>query len=545
MNTAERALSTDINRLQAMQSAGLLEFLRFMLDVDGSSDDVNAGGYSVENVTTGNPMDGAVIAGICVIPQIGTLNLGVTDGLALVINPDASPSADDSVYKYVRDGGGMPICFETSGGGALAMTANASGFPRIDVVECQRVDDPSPETDSRDVFNPTTGLFTATTVQKTVDSTFQYRVRAGTPNGGFPGTASGWMPLCVALVPTGSTTCDSMTFWDVRNMIRDRIFGSAPVEVDLPRRGRSLMHSVNKGGGTSHFVGGVVEVEGGQKRIGGQIRRGSPGTDFGLAQVDFSDAANQDATLNISGSSGLAFYYLVTPFGLPRWARYTDVAAGLRAPRSPRGIHLLSTVPPSHVYGIATAPITFPSAFGFNGATTTEAVCWGATTYSSGTLSVQCTSDGWTDLQLATPAVNGSATAVSGTWTLVENTHFPAGATRLKVQVHLLIGATSAAAATSLCPVGVDLITGCVGFVTEQFSQSTADTQIITAPDTSQIPFTQDVFWTLEVSLPNEYPNLTTPRSYTVGYTLAPGGVLATHFTVNAAPTVQVLAWKM
>src|SRR5579859_1434896 len=100
--------------------------------------------------------------------------------------------------------------------------------------------------------------------------------------------------------------------------------------------------------------------------------RGSPGTDF-AGYVDLDESANQE--LGYAFPAGLSFLYLLTPFNLPRWARYTDASAGTRTPRSPRGIPLVSTVAPQHWTGKPNATITFPAIFGFAAGSTNSGVC--------------------------------------------------------------------------------------------------------------------------------------------------------------------------
>jgi hypothetical protein len=328
------------------------------------------------------------------------------------------------------------------------MTAGDATYIRIDVIECQPIANPAPETDTRDIFNPATGLFTPTTVQKTVGYVMSYRVRLGTPGAGFPGTASGWLPLTVASVPALSTANDTITFWDVRSLVQDRVLGPQNQTLTQPRRTK-LLHSVSNLGSTNHAVNGIVEVTSadGLWRLGGPLRRGSPGVDAGQQYVDFSDPANQDNTFSLStGSPTLAYYYLLTMFGLPRWSRYTDYVTLLtsRYPRGPRGIPLISNVPPNPITGIASAMIPMPAAFGFSGEEVTDAVCWGATTIVGGpALAQQSTADGWTIFNTS-PAGHGGASP-AGTINLTENVDFPAGATKIKVLFSCLltIGTTS------------------------------------------------------------------------------------------------------
>ena len=361
INTCERAVSGDINRLQSLGGKALQEALRFMLNVGTGLDDVNAGGLNLETVTGTIPPAAEVLGGLMVRPDPmgGTLNLLVDDGLLCMVDLDAFPSADDSVYKYCRSAG-LAI-------GTLAMTANptsGSSGARIDVIECQRVDDPNPEQDNRNVFNPTTNQFTAQTVTKTVASALAFRVRLGAMGGAFPGCRAGWVPLCIAHVPVGALTNDAMTFWDVRPLLGDRAIGVQNGAVDLPKVTRCLaqIDGVNYVGQSR--LSGVIEATLGSRRLGGMLRASTPAAASGddTYYVDLDDAANQD--LSAPPAAGLSYVYLCTPYGLPRWARYTVGPAG-RVPRSPRGVLVASAIAPDLVYGTvpASTPITLPPCF--------------------------------------------------------------------------------------------------------------------------------------------------------------------------------------
>src|ERR1700729_3903361 len=205
INSLARAVSTDQTRMQKFANADRAELFRFLLDISMGSDDLDANGVLTQYTTQNNPLNAEIIGnGLTVKPVVGALDLLVDPGLLYLLNPDAAP--DDSNYKYVNDAG-----IGTTG--LLAMTANSSGQTRIDVIECQNLVNATAETDNRDIFNPSTGAFNATTVSKAVKGYLTYRVRAGTPGSGFPGTAAGWLPLAVASVPTATTTNDTICFW--------------------------------------------------------------------------------------------------------------------------------------------------------------------------------------------------------------------------------------------------------------------------------------------------------------------------------------------
>ncbi len=314
-------------------------------------------------------------SGLLFTPAVGSTGSVVGPGIAGLLDPDAVPSTDDSQYKYVADPG-------TS---SLTLTANSSGSIRIDVVECSRVQpDTILETDNRDVFNTVTGLFAASTVNKVSQAQLQYRIRTGTPGAGFPGTAQGWLPLAVLSVPNATTVWDTVTVWDVRPLLSDRIFQPFAVAREMPLWLNSSGITVEVDSSMT-LCTGTVEVSAtdislgslatySRRRLGGRLRRGTPGTDLpvsGYDGLDLADAANQSGM----AASATNYLYLVEPFGLPRWARYTDFTAGVRQPRSPRGIPMVTGVAPMHFYGAPSSPLTLPSSTGLGATTTSKGIC--------------------------------------------------------------------------------------------------------------------------------------------------------------------------
>lgn len=433
-NTRERALSADLNRLQAFAGFNLAEALRYMLSV-GSNDDSEAGAVATEYAGVTAPARAEVLGGLMVRPQNGSLALTVDAGHALVIAPDGSP--DDSNYKLVVDPGVAAI-------GALVMTANASGSTRIDVVECQ----PSTsvlENDSRDIFDPVTGLFTPASVTKVTAGRMTYRVRAGTPGSGYPGAASGWLPLAVVSVPNGATNNDAMTFWDVRPLVNDRELGVMGNARSLPRVERAIA-KVNYSDYTATArMNGVVEATYGGRRVGGRMRRGTPGTD--AEYLELLAAANGASGSSALVADGFWHVYLMVPFDLPRWARYTDSAAGARVPRSPRGIPVLSTVAPVLLTGAPSANITLPTSTGMDvngGMTTGVCVFSGFSGSVGGTKLRDHAADGrvvWTtgDANNQPTKSHDISTANQVEWVLVPGTHFPHGARAIHVELTLSV----------------------------------------------------------------------------------------------------------
>ncbi len=351
-NTQERAVSTDINRLQAFKAQDVGELFFQMFDPYGS-DDFDAAAVLTTPSTLEAPLRAEVFNGLLVKPSAASLSLLVDAGVLYAVAPDSDPDA--SVYKYVRDAGVSVL-------GTLVMTTNPAGSARIDVVECRINPTPSTVSDSRDIFNATTGAFVPTSVTKETKYVLEYRVRAGTAGAGYPAAQSGWLPLAVALVPAGATTVDTMTFWDVRPLLNDREYQPSALYRSVPKTLRSMCWWNPMSGNsvaTNLKLRGIHEIGFKGRRYGGKLRRGSPGTDDDT--VDLLLAANQEAAYTAVGGTN-SNIYLCAPYGLPRWARYTDGPTN-RVPRSPRGILLLSTVQPSES-GVAGGAITPPTTMG-------------------------------------------------------------------------------------------------------------------------------------------------------------------------------------
>ncbi len=358
INTQERAISTDINRLQLFKEKNLSELFRFWLDAIGSDDDTT--GVITEPNTIETPLRAEIINGLMVTPAVGTTDITITPGLAFVMNPDAAP--DLSNYKYVADAG-IPSP------GTLSIAAGSGGATRIDVIECQINSIDTIVTDNRDIFNATTGLFGVATVTKERERRLTYRVRQGTPGAGMPANQAGWLPLCVASVPSTSVNNDTVTFWDVRPLIADRLFGAfnnARLWSPFEQLNYTIDSETTPG---SAIMNGQVKVGLGARRLGGYMRRGTPGTDAN--NVDLLAAANLDPAW-VAPVQGRFFYvYLMTPFGLPRWARYTDATSGSRLPRAPRGLLVSSNIAPTHMTGQPSAGVGLPASTGLGGTHTT------------------------------------------------------------------------------------------------------------------------------------------------------------------------------
>jgi hypothetical protein len=436
-NTQERAISTDENRLQAFAAYSDGELFRYMLNTS-AEDDMQAAAVISDNVS--EPMPAEIINGLMMQPQAGNLNIAITPGCAYVLLPDGDPDA--SAYKYVRDSGSR---------GVLTMTAGGGGAPRLDVIECQ----PSlvvVETDNRDIYNPTTGLFVATTVPKATQYQMTYRVRLGTPGAGFPGAVTGWTPLAVALVAGTATTNDQIVFWDVRPLLNDRVHTPFALKTGPQAwMGQTLIQAAPSLVTTTGYFSALLNG----RRLGGELRSGNdagPTLTTDADSIDLTSAINQEA-----GFTAVAwaewFLYLATPYGLPRWARYTTSPVG-RVPRSPRGIPIVSRIGPNP-NGSPTSPIPLPASWGSGSVDMSSAVCVSAGYFDSG--AVQQTFmgndggvfvrnskfDSYHNDYPSPPAVTGTIAnpfdSMLAFFTFSGNIHFPANAKWIYVEAALVL----------------------------------------------------------------------------------------------------------
>jgi len=362
-NTRERAVSDDLNRLQsfvAAQRAGALRRLvndRYVTDVSN--------GLAIESQPDDTPVSGDVFGGLMVQPVVGTSSLTVSPGVVGLFSPDPVPNPDDgSGYKVVESLGVSTM-------GTLTIAPGGVGI-RIDVIECRPVE-LGEENDNRDIFKPSTGKFEPSSVDKVVATRLEFRVRAGTPGGGFPGTVEGWLPLAVASVPAGATSTDAVTFWDVRPLVQDR--------AEAPHKSGRMVHTH-----TSHVltadeyvepgkltVVGTCEGKMGSHKTGGTLFKGTPTATMGTGDVAGIDVLNQE-----NWEPGLMpvvnmpwYLWSLFPFGLPRWVRYTEnsIAGQGRVPGSMRGICVASMTAPIGLIGAPKNPIALPASTGLVGST--------------------------------------------------------------------------------------------------------------------------------------------------------------------------------
>ena len=380
INTRERVNSGDHNRLQDMASQARGAFAARLYDDRYVS---ARPGFTVSDTTGGDtPMRADVYGGLFVQVDDPT-DLFVTAGVVGAVDPDASPGLDDDPYKIIDDPG-------VSLGGVLTFLANGAGSPRIDLVVADIVDQVL-ETDTRDVFDPSTGLFTPQLLNKVRAKRLSYSIIRGTAGAGMPAFTN-TIVLAVASVPPGAGGWDDVTFWDVRPLVEERVpmprnlDATAAVYNTIPtyeHRWEML---------ASETIVGEIWTSYGGYIAGGLLKKSTPTAVMGTGDVDLNMGSGENSTTNLGyqgpaevpagTDGGAAPLFALFPSGLPRWARYSEnpVAshgANVRKPYGPRGILVagrngLTDKAKINSYGYCTG-VALPTSTGLTG--TSDGVC--------------------------------------------------------------------------------------------------------------------------------------------------------------------------
>ncbi len=519
MNTRERAVSTDINRMQAMAAGEVAEGARYLM-LAMLLFETGAGGIAVVPSATTTPLNGMILNGLMVQPQIASAEALITPGAAWVVDPDASPTSDDSPLKFVNDPG-------LGSGSGLTLTANASGSTRVDIVECRRVETVL-ETSNRDIYNETTGLFTPTTVDKVAKSLFEYRITLGTPGAGLPAFTSGWMPLMVATVPNGVSDWDGVTCFDVRRLYSDSVGAPCRITREMPLRSEMDISVGRVGAGAVVLVRGRVEGTLGDFKVGGVFDEGGalPMTTHAEPGFVAALAANR-----------VWFLYAMFPAGLPRWCQYTPASSMVRQPGMFRGIPVASVKRTANMKGTPLTALTPPAYTGMAAAAGDVAVCVfaGAVNTATSQVTAALTEAGGRVWHPMSPTIAG---VVSGgdtlsTFTFDDATgYYPPHARKLIVRFTLSVAAGVAA----LHEVVISVLAGTN--VTVLVGDSTDAVIVHSARETRDgAAFTIQVV--CEVPMIPTYPDalgLVTPRKVLVSHTGHAGTVTS---------TAAVIGWKL
>lgn len=365
-NNRERALSTDLNREQAFISAEMAEFARslFLNKFDNAASPY----YSTnENdstpVVTDRPVRGIVFKGLRPYPINGTVDLLITAGMLAMIDDVGGIGADDSAISLIRDEG-VPST------GVLTLTPNSSGTGRVDIVEC-KVITYDYETSSRDIYDPGTGLFSPATVTKVTGKKLQYRIRTGSPSSAWPGIVDEWLPLCVLVVPDGTTTFDTVELYDVRPHAMAR---KNMTEVDMKNPSINEL-KIDFDYLNQHVIRPILDIDFRTfKIIWGDT--GAPSSS--PLKINVQDTSIYDPAW-VPGTSEFANLFLAFPFGLPRWAKYSDTTTSPRKPQR-EGIPILTNKNVSF-YNTGATATALPTASGLVGTVATNemvaiANCW-------------------------------------------------------------------------------------------------------------------------------------------------------------------------
>ena len=520
INSQERLVSTDHNRMQAFAAADLAGILYEMFGKFQLGDDVFPG-VELEPTPGATPPFSMVIGGLRPYPINGTVTMLVTPGILLTENP--TPGTDDGPYQFCRDPG-------VTTGGVVTLTPGATAT-RIDVLECQVVDTVL-ETDSRDIYDTTTGLFTPASVSKVKAGRLSYQTRIGTPGGGFPGWTPGWVPLLVARVPSTATLWDHCDLWDVRNLAEE--LWNAPFASNkfAPVIDKTYMTPAETNLAGTYDVLLTGRVDG--KFAGWRIDGAMCNYPIDMPYVDITKTtANQAAGLTLSAS--LPWYlYLAFPEGV-LWRKYNSASFSPRVPLGPKGIPVVTQIAPGPGHTPVSA-IPLPTSCSLGGSTTV-AIC-----VASGMVSVaskirgnisdgKMTHVGIFGLTLTPTLSDPLVTGVSD-YTLVDNTDHPADARSVKLKFDL---ALSGGAGASPEPVTIRpyvKVLDPTGVYTEAYVY--ADT-VCTIATTAG-----GALWTVVVDVP--LPVTTAPgnRKIEIKWNLDPG---TRTFTSAAVDQVTVLGW--
>lgn len=175
-NTRERALSTDLNDASALQHRALIEGLA-------------AGEY-------GDTQQLGVMRGLTVSVPGGSLSVSVAAGLAMRLG--SAPTTYDSAIEWVELRSAQSVDLSSYVDGAN---------PRWVCIEIANTD--AVETSSsRDVWNPATGTFSSSSLDKVRGSAPAITVTAGTAAATpqLPAGVAGRIPLAYVYIPAGAAT---------------------------------------------------------------------------------------------------------------------------------------------------------------------------------------------------------------------------------------------------------------------------------------------------------------------------------------------------
>lgn len=341
INPRERALSVDVNRLQAFKDQAQAEALLYLQEGTTTLDTDGLGHLAYPLSVAATPPQATIIGGLQPVPSDGTFNIQVTGGLCAFYAPDVPANPDDSPYKFISDPGSLVLTF----------AANAGPGTRVDVLECQPVDAVL-ETDNRDIFDPSSGLFAPQSVNKVQAKRLTYRIRQGVLGNGYPGSVAGWLPLAVIAIPAAAANLDTCDIWDCRPLSQGRIFPPGKAVQFNHNLDRQALGIDTLSAAPARLIRGFSESDSAfGYKTGGHIRTGNYSSS--AAYVDSFDVTNVNNQEPGFAPVVGALWYLYTigkPFGLPRFAKYTQAPG--RFPSNPEGILVISNKAPNAFSGL-------------------------------------------------------------------------------------------------------------------------------------------------------------------------------------------------
>lgn len=347
LNTRERLISDDANLAQDFSAWSHHELLRALFNQRGLAGPMRYPGVGAPwpNPLPANYAPHDVINGLMVRPDLAN-DLLIDPGVVGYINP-GSGSTYDSDYQVVFSDGVQST-------GVLPFSANGGPGTRIDIIECQP-EDYLVDSDSRDIWDPSTQSFTATVVQKIREHRLTFRVATLGQGGGLRPIDSSWIPLAVAFVLPGASGWNDCDIYDVRPLVNERwTVGRQTVHAPrVPTDNGGVIYGagyaprytrLDLGMDALDQQHGYFEAEWAGYIAGGEIRRNCVTSTFGGGDQSVIDLDDSDNNLTNSGAgSGGAAKNLVLgaffPGDYPRWVRYSQASIGLgRVPQGANGI---------------------------------------------------------------------------------------------------------------------------------------------------------------------------------------------------------------
>ncbi len=360
INTLERAVSNDFNRGWSFGVKDTHELVRNRNRAPRGDFFRNPGVDAVYTAAVGagdHIVAQDCLYGLMVRPDNATFLLVDPGEAGFFVAAFPNSSSDDSDYIAIADAG-------LTDPAILTFLANAGPGIRWDIVECQPTEILAVGgSSSRDIYNPATGQFTPTTVEKVRQGVLTYRIRRGVQGAGVPNPDPDWMPLAAVHVRTDSTSFLNSDVYDLRPLISERVDWSSLPHISTPEGQTSYRvelyeAEINVEIDTEHQSCGYFRSHYGGYHSGGVLRCNTPASsaaNFGVttrlgssyARFNWHNAANRSASFT-TGADHLIVMAAVFPRGYPRWVRYSQAAlvpdatnrlkVSGRLPQGPRGI---------------------------------------------------------------------------------------------------------------------------------------------------------------------------------------------------------------